>query len=156
MAEDGGVGLGQMQPVGEIDALKHVVGTPGAIVEEMVGAESPVHIVGIAEQEHAVVAAQTEQALLLLVGDGGEQRIPGSDNLGVGGWHSGDASHLTAELGGGGVAYLYVVKQVFGAVEAHVVADGVASDGIEGIDAALSVEVDEHAAQVEDYILNPC
>ena len=68
----------------------------------------------------------------------------------------GYASHLTAELGSGGVAYLYVVKQVFGAVEAHVVADGVASDDIEGIDAALSVEVDEHAAQVEDYILNPC
>ena len=85
MAEDGGVGLGQMQPVGEIDALKHVVGTPGAIVEEMVGAESPVHIVGIAEQEHAVVAAQAEQPLLLLVGDGGEQRIPGSDNRRVGG-----------------------------------------------------------------------
>ena len=68
----------------------------------------------------------------------------------------GYAPHLTAELCSGGVAYLYVVKQVFGAVEAHVVADGVASDGIESIDAALSVEVDEHAAQVEDYILNPC
>lgn len=62
------MGLDHVHLIGEEDTVEEVAQRMAVITHEMVGAVVPVHVVGVAEQEDAVVLVQLQYLLLLAVG----------------------------------------------------------------------------------------
>lgn len=148
-----GVGLFLLHFVGEEHALE-VVGAAASVAwQQFVAAFQPVHLVGVAEQEEAVAAAELQQTRLLFGGNGGEELVPRPYNVLVADIAVRQAAHLTAEVLRRGTPQFYVEEEVFGAVFLHIHGSLAASYPAEGVDAACRIKPHEHAAEVENYVL---